>query len=81
MATGTPVILVDVGGGPELMRNVYGGALVEPRNAGALAFKFIGLCRDSENRAILGKQDRENEVGSFSNEATMKRMEILFPFK
>ena len=58
LASGTPIVIADVGGAAELMQNDLAGALV-PRNASAIAAAINAIIADPPDRiAVCGTVDR-----------------------
>lgn len=64
MACGLPVVATDVGGNVELLKE-FGGALVKPRDAGALGGAISKMLDDERGRAVIGRRGREAAVKKF----------------
>lgn len=60
MASGLPVVVTDVGGISEVVRNGENGLLVPARDARALAEALARLAREPKLRQVLGTRAREN---------------------
>lgn len=78
MASGKPVIVSRVGGGPELLTDGESGLLVPPNDPAALAQAILCLARDPERLDRMGELGRERATRDFDARATSRRMEEIF---
>jgi glycosyltransferase involved in cell wall biosynthesis len=79
MATGKPVIVTNVGGGPEVVSDGESGCLVPPENSNALIENILELLKvDDGALQHMGQLGRERAVAVFDNKATNRRMEQIF---
>lgn len=75
---GLPIIVSNVGGLPEVVKDGETGFIVEPKNIQQLADRLYDLVINPELRMRLGKNGR-NFVNSFYNwKENVKRMEIVY---
>jgi glycosyltransferase involved in cell wall biosynthesis len=65
MAVGKPVVVSAVGGMPEVVDDEV-GALVDPRDAPAMAAALTGLLQDPARRAAMGRAARVRAVRLFA---------------
>jgi glycosyltransferase involved in cell wall biosynthesis len=65
MVTGTPVVGLDVGGTPEVIRHEETGLLVDEDDAAGLAEAIRRLAEDDALRLRLGQQAQEFALGTF----------------
>ena len=77
MATGTPVVVTDVGGLPELVEHDRTGLVVPPRDPAALARALIALLEDPELRRRLATAAAQH-VDAFSIEHVAQRFAGLY---
>lgn len=77
MACAKPVVVANVGGGPEVLGNSDVGLLVPPEDAVATASAIRQLLDDPAMAARLGKNGREKAVREFDFMATNCAMESL----
>lgn len=79
MATEKPVIVSDVGGGPEVFENGVAGILVPPGDSHALAESIISLLdTPMDIRAAMGKAGRQRVVELFDKNLVNRKMEAVF---
>lgn len=79
MATGKPVIVSNIGGGPEVVTAGETGSLVPPNDSKALADEILKvLMFDEDTLQKMGQLGRERAVAVFDKEATNRRMEQIF---
>jgi len=78
MAQSVPVIVTNVGGMPELVRDGECGLVVPPGEAQALAKAVESLARDAGLRCRLGPAGRERIRTHFNVETTTRRYRELF---
>lgn len=78
MAAGTAVIASAVGQLTEVIQDGRNGLLVPPGDAAAMAVALQQLLQNSELRAQLGKQAREDAIQKHSWEHYLSRLEKLF---
>jgi glycosyltransferase involved in cell wall biosynthesis len=77
MACGVPCVSSDVGEARALIGQT--GAVVPPRDPGALAGAVLGmLARDAESMSALGAASRERIVSHFSIDAVARRYEAIY---
>lgn len=77
MACGVPCVSSDVGEARMLIGET--GAIVPPRDPGALADAILGMLgRDAEAMATLGAASRERIVSRFSIDAVARRYEAIY---
>jgi glycosyltransferase involved in cell wall biosynthesis len=72
MAASLPVVATRVGGNPEVVLEDRSGALVAPRDAGALARALQALADDAERRRIWGVAGRRVVEERFSFERMLE---------
>lgn len=68
MALGKPVIVSNVGGIPDLIKDNYNGFLTEPKNSNDLYQKMKILLRDKNLAIQMGERGRQFIKQNFSNE-------------
>jgi glycosyltransferase involved in cell wall biosynthesis len=78
MAAGLPMIVSDVGGNAEAVRDGETGLVVPPRDPQALAAAIIRLAGDPKLRQHFGRAGRERVVSHFSLEACVTKYEALY---
>jgi glycosyltransferase involved in cell wall biosynthesis len=78
MALGRPVIASSAGGNPELVEDGRSGLLVPPRDPAAFAAALGRLLEEPELARRLGCGGRERVLASFTVEARLDRMEVLY---
>jgi len=77
MACAKPVVVAEIGGGPEVLGNSEVGILVPPEDALATARAVQRLLDDPAMAARLGKNGRDKAVREFDFMATNQSMESL----
>lgn len=77
MACAKPVVVAEVGGGPEVLGNSEVGLLVPPEDAHATASAVRKLLDNPTMAAHLGENGREKAVREFDFMATNRSMESL----
>lgn len=78
MASGKPVIVSRVGGGPELLTDGESGLLVPPNDPAALAQAILCLTRQREQLPRMGQLGRERAISEFDARVTSRKMEEVF---
>lgn len=79
MATAKPVIVSNIGGGPEVVSDGESGYLVPANDSKALAEKILKMLKvDDGTLQAMGRLGRERAVAVFDKEATNRRMEEIF---
>lgn len=78
MAYGTPPIVADAGGSPELIVEQECGLIVPPADAKAIATAIIDLLEHPEKRVKMGAQARERIRTCFNNETTVQQTLDLY---
>jgi glycosyltransferase involved in cell wall biosynthesis len=78
MASGKPVIVSRVGGGPELLTEGETGLLVAPNDPAALAQAILGLARQPERLDRMGQLGRDRATRDFDARVTSRKMEEIF---
>jgi glycosyltransferase involved in cell wall biosynthesis len=78
MASGKPVIVSRVGGGPELLADGESGLLVPPEDPAALAQAILRLARQPERLDRMGEVGRERATRYFDARASSRKMEEVF---
>jgi glycosyltransferase involved in cell wall biosynthesis len=77
MASGTPVIASNRGGGPEIVSNGENGLLFEPQDADALPRAILALHQDSELRKAISHNALKT-VAKYSWEEIAERYISLY---
>jgi glycosyltransferase involved in cell wall biosynthesis len=77
MALGTPAVVTNVGGNPEIIEHGEQGLLVRPGDPRALAENVVSLLLDDTRRARLGQAARER-AASFSIAGSVRRIEQVY---
>ncbi len=80
MAMGLPLIVTDVGGNAEAVRDGYNGLVIPPRDADALAVALVEMNRDPEKRKQMGKNSRLRAEQEFSVGKMIKNHEEYYEF-
>ena len=78
MATARPVIVSNIGGGPELVEHDANGLLIPPSDPDALADAVMSLLADDRRCRRLAQRAVEVARQGFDQAATNRRMEELF---
>jgi len=78
MSCGTPPIVSNVGGLPELVINNDSGLVVPPKNPRAIAGAILFLYRHPERKIIMGKNARERIEMHFNTEKTVAETKEMF---
>lgn len=78
LASGRPVVVSEVGGGPEIVRHDGTGLLVPPSDPVALAAGVTSLLRDPARRQRLADAGRALVLEHFDKDATNRSMEARF---
>jgi glycosyltransferase involved in cell wall biosynthesis len=78
MASGKPVIVSRVGGGPELLTEGETGLLVPPNDPPALAHAILGLARQPERLHRMGELGRNRAIRDFDARVSSRKMEEIF---
>lgn len=78
LASGKPVVVSDVGGGPEIVQHDKTGILVPPADSTALANGVSSLLRDGARRERLAAAGRRLVLERFDKDATNRAMESRF---
>jgi len=78
MASGKPVIVSRVGGGPELVTEGETGLLVPPNDPAALAQAILGLARQPERLGRMSQLGRDRATRDFDARVTSRKMEEIF---
>ena len=77
MACGKPVIITNIGGGPEVVTEEC-GRLIPPEDPSALARSIMSLIDDAESIKRMGQAGRSRAVAYFDKEQTNQQMELIF---
>lgn len=77
MDSGNPVVATRVGALAELVEDGASGLLVPPGDEAALAGALVGLLRDPERRAAMGRRGQEIVAARFSVERMVEATERL----
>lgn len=78
MAYGTPPIVTNIGGNPELVVNDESGIIIEPKNPKAIADAIMQLCDNPEKSKVLGI-NAKNRIGQhFTAAKTVTKTKQLF---
>lgn len=78
MMAGRPVIAVNAGALPEIVRHGETGILTPPEDVGALADAIIALSKSEEQRAKMGNAAHARAEAEFSLAAMARRMESFY---
>jgi glycosyltransferase involved in cell wall biosynthesis len=78
MATARPVVVTNVGGGPELVEHEVNGLLIPPGSSVALAEAVLSLADDPERCRRLGERGLLVARRDFDRRTTNARMEEVF---
>ena len=78
MAAARPVIVSNIGGGPELVEHDANGLLIPPSDPGALADAVLSLAADDRRCRRLAERGVEVARQGFDQGTTNRRMEELF---
>jgi glycosyltransferase involved in cell wall biosynthesis len=78
MATGLPVVVTDVGGNPEIVRDQVDGLLVPRGDARATAAALRMVLSDRERSAAFGRAGRQRAFDHYRLERTIKRYHDLY---
>lgn len=78
LASGKPVVVSNVGGGPEIVQQDRHGVLVPPDDPAALAGGVNSLLRDRARRERLAAAGRQRVLQHFDKDATNRAMESHF---
>lgn len=78
MAYGTPPIVANAGGSPELVIDQESGLIVPPADAGAIGRAITDLYENPEKRAKMGEQARERIRSCFKSETTVQQTLELY---
>jgi N-acetyl-alpha-D-glucosaminyl L-malate synthase BshA len=78
MATGVPVVVTDVGGNPEIVRDGVDGLLTPRGDAGAMAGALDRLLSDAALAGRLGCQARERAQAVYRLDRTVQRYADLY---
>jgi sugar transferase (PEP-CTERM/EpsH1 system associated) len=78
MAASLPVVVSDVGGNPEIVRDGVDGLIFRNGDGQGLAQCLDRLCADAALRVRLGGAGRDRVAASFSIRAMVERYEILY---
>ena len=73
-ACGNPVIVSNVGGLPEVVKNGKAGFIVEKENPDALADVLEKLILDPDLRTEMGNNERNKDIKEFSCEESVDKM-------
>lgn len=77
MSCGKPVVVTDIGGGPEVLSDCKAGCLVPPDNPRALAVALLNILDDMAVAVAMGIVGREIAVSEFDFSVTNLAMEKL----
>jgi glycosyltransferase involved in cell wall biosynthesis len=78
MAMGLPLIVTDVGGNAEAVRDGYNGIVIPPRDADALATALVKMHRDPEKRKQMGRKSRQRAEHEFRLGKMIKNYEQYY---
>jgi N-acetyl-alpha-D-glucosaminyl L-malate synthase BshA len=78
MATGTPVVVTNVGGNPEIVRNGVDGVLTPRADAAAMANAMIDLLQDGDRARSLGRQAAQRVRDRYRLDRTLDRYFRLY---
>ncbi len=77
LACGKPVIITNIGGGPEVVTEEC-GRLIPPEDPSALACSIMSLINDAESIKQMGQAGRSRAVAYFDKEQINQQMELIF---
>jgi len=77
MSCGKPVIVSDIGGGPEVLSNREAGLLVPPNDPAALVDAISSIVNDPALLSCMGNNGRKVATSRFDIHSTNKTMENL----
>jgi N-acetyl-alpha-D-glucosaminyl L-malate synthase BshA len=78
MATGTPVVVTNVGGNPEIVRDGVDGLLTPRGDSAAMANAMIGLLENGDRARSLGRQAARRVRDAYRLERTLDRYYRLY---
>ncbi|WP_228714689.1 GT4 family glycosyltransferase PelF [Posidoniimonas corsicana] len=78
MACGTPVVVTDVGGNPEIVRYGQDGLLIPRGDSGRMANAIIQLLRDPERRREMGVAARRRVAEEYDLAISLQRYVALY---
>lgn len=78
MAMGKPVVVTDVGGNKELIRNYENGLMIPPRNPQALAAAVIMCLKNPDRATKMGEKARQKIFSEFSLDRMVQNYENLY---
>ena len=78
MEASRPVVATRVGGVPDIVQDGVTGVLVEPQAPEALASAVVGLLRDPDRAAAMGRAGKERRLREFTIEAAVGRVQALY---
>jgi glycosyltransferase involved in cell wall biosynthesis len=78
MAYGTPAIVADAGGSPELIVDGESGFIVPPANGRAIAAAILKLQSQPELQRQIGKNARQRIERDFNADRTVKQMLAIY---
>ena len=77
MASGLPIVASNVGGLPEIIKNVENGFLVDPKNPEQIAEKILIILNDEKLRKTISRNNKE-EAKKYSWEKVIDRLEKIY---
>lgn len=77
-ACGLPVVVSNVGGFPEVVKENQTGYLVPPQNAEILADKILDLVLNENKRKVFGKNGRKFVLENYDWEVNVDNMEEVY---
>ena len=78
MARGTPPVVTDVGGLPELVQAGHSGLVVPPMDSKALAKAIMRLYEHPDQRRLMGHNAQERIGSHFHIQGTVEQTRIMF---
>jgi glycosyltransferase involved in cell wall biosynthesis len=78
MSTARPVVVTNIGGGPELVEHNVNGLLIPPGDPAALTKAVLDLAGDEERCRQLGQHSLDVAHRGFDRQMTNRQMEALF---
>jgi glycosyltransferase involved in cell wall biosynthesis len=75
MAMGKPVVAMNEGGVPEVIKDGVNGISIPPKNASLMARKIIGLLSDRDMAKKMGQAARKCIEEHFSIEENVKKIQ------